>query len=719
MTQYKTTYKQFEKFILSSPITITIGDSTFEYKKKNFDTFLKKGTFSSELEKDIFKKAANLLMNKEGQAETITVNIDTDQKTGSIKEIYEIAQIIAFDNKTEKPQNVVIESSIDLQVLNTILKNSVENAEIEDKIRNISGERSITWDIEKLSSNDDWNNIDFCVSKLNNVFDDKAIDSVFKTIPKQFFLQENFYEKLISKVRSSSGIMNKLDFSYSINDGEQDLFIFQNDALLSYVVNNMSKFTKDNERTFKTLLHIYISDSEINKKIEDNQEYAWSLKLRNMIKERELNTTEKVISFIESLNPPDTYGGNSKTNPATHVFESFRNYQCIFNKKVINDEEFLKFLNHYSKIETDSFESRLDIFNSINPDIYKNKEGLKKLITSFPDLIFTMSYGYEEFFKSTIKSLKKEDICDIIRSMKKSDLTNNFPLFCGLFKTNNKNLMDKEVFVEILKNTEPNLNVNIASYADSEKEMSNLIKHLKDPNIFELITKSKHVKLLGLLDFEKILEIKDLKLVSELLVNDSKLWLKNQKSIPEHWFDEPLIIEAFAAAQDYSITYETIGRDFINNILRNKDHAHIIAKNNFLFSKIANKVTDDISVYCTYIRNHRPSEVSEIKNQLPHFIWSNHTFCVKALESDVDNIKHIDKDTLKDNEFLKKLFTSIDSNLINEKVLVDINHKILPYMDAAKVQRGNYLNFFNKTLNNELLNEILQKDEVKTVRKKI
>lgn len=723
MKQYKIPYKQFEKFMFSSPLAMNKANESFEYKKINFNSFLKKGTYNSELEKEIFKKARNILLNRQSQAETITINTDTEFQKNVDKEIFEMGQIIALDSTSKKPSHVFIESTMEIEALKTVFK-EIEPIAYEEKIRNMSQDMQVNWDIREISSESKWEDMDFCISKLKMADEKKDIDNILNTMNKEFLLDPKFYEEIF---KSHGLILNSIDFSYSIKNGDEDFYPFQNDTIIQYVIENFTDDPKQNMVSFRSLLETYNENLEESiTENPDNTALIWSLKLRNLIKEKVFNTPDKVLSFINSYldTQSNTYSSyNNKDND--DFFSVLGNIEMMINPQVISDESFLIELN--KKVDLNNlggYVYTFNLFKDLDKDKFQNKEGFKKIITKIPDLIFSRTSGYlEKYFKDVIKELKEEELCDIVKSMNKDALTRNFPLFCGLLKNNNNLFMSKSVFIEIIKNTKPNTNIFLGSYIDSEKMIKNFEKYTQDKEVMSVLIDNKHIMGMSLLDFQQVLQVDDLMVVAKLLLNNHEIWSKNQSSIPDSWINNPHIVQAISRTSEYKLRNVQFDKDFMTALTKNRKNLEIISENeSILFSKIIPKlnIETDIDLYRNYIVHHNRSKSIEIKEKIPHCLWSNHDFCISALISDSNYIQDIDKDTLKDNEFLKKLFKAIDDKTISHQVLSDIDHKILVFMDTAKVEVGNYLSFFNKTINNTVLKNILVENEyIKPNRKKI
>lgn len=737
MKYYKIPYKNFEKFIFSGEIEKKEGQEHFFYKKNNFNSFLKKGTYSSELENNIFKKASNIYYNRPEQAETITISSDPETDINNSKMNFELAQIIAFDNLKNKPQYVIIESKLAPELLEKILKTKPQDLGLDDKVSNISLEKPINWDIAELAAKESWDDLEYCIKKLSSSNEVKEIAIIMQSIEKDIFKQEEFYNQLLNNFYNQS-ITDILDFSYVVKEGENTRYPMQNDTFVNYItglIQNLNTETtpgkkldiiqkilislNTNEDGFLSSNNDYI-DKDTNDKSSE-----WIERTIINIQKNALDSTTKVVDFISKfVNIKSNRKSYNTLDKGTSKLDTFSMFKHLIKPNIINDIEFLKFLD--KEEYSNDFYKRFNLDKDLDKNIYHNKEGIKKLLESCPNLIINHSSSSREFFQPIVSQLSKEEICDIIKSVNSVFLMKNFPMFCGLFKEFNKEFMSKEVFKTLMESTQ-DISIQFASYVSEIKEFEKIKKYMQDPEIVAIALKNNQIEAISLMSFDAIKEIKDSKIISQILEKNNHIWLENQTSIPKEWFESNEIMNSMISNLRYFSLSNNKGlsKEFMQGLFSRKENLIIAAKQNLdIFSKIVHKlnIETDMDVLCSFLdaQNINKYEVQAIFEKLPTSIWSNHEFCLSALQSSEKYTSKIDKDIFQDHMFLKKLFSKIDDRLISDKVLIEIDHKILSYIKAANIQVGDYEQFFNKTLNKQKLQDnLIVKEDIKVIRKKI
>lgn len=435
---------------------------------------------------------------------------------------------------------------------------------------------------------------------------------------------------------------------------------------------------------------------------EKNNTHVFKELWSKFLKEIYENPTTKILKIKEIVDKkifdnPDTFidllsGYGYSYDRSDNSYLKYATEQTLLSPKIVDK------LYEMSGRRGDSYD-RLELTRILPQSYFKDFNNLKRYLYANPKKYIS------EFERNTYGFLiddwinNKEKVLDIVNDSQVGKEFKN-----SIYKYMNKSFKDD---VDIMKAF---LMISLNHYQDVLK--SNQLKNnteLKDiyltyTNDFDYLTKEEKFKITDKKLIQRIVNAKP-DILADKQCPDSWKENLNQYDISSRYFYWDSGSLPKSLLKKY---YEAT--DLLKRILENNDNYEI-------FDRFPEHVRKNESLVFTYINREKEVNWKLIPNQL----WSNKSFCLKALEFNSKSMKCIPQGFLNQKSFLLELCKKIDSNNISTECFNHTKKEIKQFFDSFEIEVGNYENFMISYFSREnLLNDLNKKTETtKPMRKKI
>lgn len=710
MSQYIIEYHQFEK-LLDLPVKQDLSDFLNKLQDKNtlreFIDSIKNEKISDN---NILYVAQHIFQNKKTQSIPIHFNnfsIDLEKYTED-----QLAQILSFGyQKNKEALSVTIQSNHSLDEIKSYFNSDVQELSPSEYLKN-----SISNMDMKGESNTN-NKID-SIKKLSELMEDaKTIDDV-KILLKNISPEIQKNQSYISTLIRLNNKHQVIDFDFYFENNNEKTYPFRDEDFINFIVHRISSHPE----IISHLLKTSIESQEKNKETSIEAK-EWIEKTKSLIIDMKFNSVENtqkhLTTMFENIEKRYIKNNNDEAQAEAKMY-AIAGYFEIIPKNILFNEEILNLIDDkIQNFKTKDITLIKNIFDFLDKDQIKNKEDLLDFSYNYPNLF--LKFRPQDYLNNILCEFKSEDIISTMKRLGNQNIIDNIKNFNSIFKnTNSEEFLSHKVVKYFIENFPQKINAVFNGYITGNNDFIKVNTIIKDKEIFNFAVEHNCWTIASESSIENIREVKDTRHLLNILNSNHYIW-ETEDIIVKDWIrNKPLINHLI---ESKTLSSLDLSDHFYDELLKHRDLLENIAINNKdFFANIVNQFYDDIDMLKIYIKDMRISEykiLSDLKKSplIPEEIWINHDFAIQALQNDIYYIKHLDKRTLNNKDFILKILKEVDNDKIHADILNSINYNIKKTIIQENLSKGQYFKFFNSIISYNVLNKNLEDES--TPKKKI